>query len=168
MYTVVLFKMDYRALVIIVQVIFQCLALPHCKDVVLEGSLCRRGNVTDFSKTPEPWPLIINPYVLISQIGKLDFDLQAITILIELELMWTDPLISAKNVQWKKISQSDYNDFWTPTIQFSNILKVEKMVIFGLGATFSYWLFTQKKRIYIYTKSSIDICLYDGFFVISV
>ena len=62
--------------------------------------------------------------------------------LIELELFWTNPLISAKNIEWKKIHQDEYTEFWNPTIQFQNILHLEKMTIFGQDDPFSYWLYT--------------------------
>ena len=60
-------------------------------------------------------------------------------------------MISAKNVAWKKISHLDHKSFWNPTIEFENILKVEKMAIFGLGDSFSFWLFTPKNE-FSYTQ----------------
>ena len=134
--------MFFKTLIVVLLTIPYSESLPNCKQDIPKGSLCSRGNFTDFTATPEPWPLTILPFVFISQIGEVDFHLKAITLLIELDLFWINPLISAKDVEWRKISHSEYDEFWNPTIQFENILDLQKMTIFGQEDPFSYWLYT--------------------------
>ena len=134
--------MYFEVLLVALLRIACCYSLPNCQEDIPKGSLCLRGNFPDFTATPEPWPLTIHPFVLISQIGEVNFDLKSITILIELDLFWKNPIISAKNVEWRKIGQNEYSEFWNPTIQFENILSLQKMTIFGQEDPFSYWLYT--------------------------
>ena len=60
------------ALVIVILNIAQCSSsLPHCKENLARGTLCKVSNSTDLSVTPEPWPLTIYPFILINQIGSI-------------------------------------------------------------------------------------------------
>ena len=123
---------------------------PFCNENLHNGTICRLEVQDDYDLiiAPQPRPLKVRPIVFLKEITNVNVEDKSITMFLEVYVHWKDARISAKNLEWRKISPSEADHFWHPTLQFDKILDLKKQSIFGQPKyPFSFWIHTPENEI---------------------